>query len=54
MVGQKLRRGEAFGKAIGEHKIGRKIFEIPQDILTKMCAQMVDMVQHNPTISRKL
>jgi len=45
MVGEKLRRVEAFGKAIREHKIGQK-FEIPGDILTKMCAQMVDMVQH--------
>jgi len=35
LVGQKLRRVEAFGKAIEEHKIGQK-FEIPEDILTKM------------------
>jgi len=45
MVGQKLRRVEAFGKAIVEHKIGKKI-EIPEDTLGKMWAQMVDMVQH--------
>jgi len=45
MVGQKLRRVEAFGKAIVKHKIGQK-FKIPEDILGKMCAQMVDMVQH--------
>jgi len=45
MVGQKLRRAEAFGKAIVEHKIGQK-FDIPKDILAKMCAQMVDMVQY--------
>merc|ERR1719397_765295 len=45
MVGQKLRRVAAFGQAIGEHKIGKK-FAIPEDILSKMCAQMVDMVQH--------
>jgi len=45
MVGQMLGRVEAFGKAIGGHKIGRK-FEIPEDILTRMCAQMVDMVLH--------
>jgi len=45
MVGQKLRRTEAFGKAIGEHKIGQK-FEIPEDKLSRMCAQMVDMVLH--------
>jgi len=45
MVGPKLRRVAAFGKAIGEHKIGQK-FEIPEGILSKMCAQMVDMVQH--------
>jgi len=44
VVGQKLRRAEAFGKAIG-HKIGQK-FEIPEDILSRRCAQMVDMVQH--------
>jgi len=44
MVGQKLRRVTAFGLAIGEHKIGKK-FAIPKDILSKMCAQMVDMVQ---------
>jgi len=45
MVGQKLRRAEAFGKAIGGHKI-RKTFEIPADILSRMCSQMVDMVKH--------
>jgi len=45
MVGEKLRRAEAFGKAIREHKIGQK-FEIPRDTLTKMCAQMVDLVHH--------
>jgi len=45
MVGPKLRRVEAFGKASGGHKFGQK-FEIPEDILTRMCAQMVDMVQH--------
>jgi len=45
MVGQKLRQVEAFGKTIAEHKIGQK-FEIPEDKLGKMCAQMVDMVQH--------
>jgi len=45
MVGQKLRQVEAFGKAIAEHRIGQK-FEIPYDSLAKMCAQMVDMVQH--------
>jgi len=45
MVGQKLRQVEAFGKAIRGHKIGQK-FEIPKDILTRMCAKMVDMVQH--------
>jgi len=42
MVGQKLRRVAAFGKAIGEHKTGQK-FEIPEGILSKMCAQMVDI-----------
>jgi len=45
MVGQKLRRVEAFGKAIREHKIGQK-FVIPEDVLTRMCSQMVDMVKH--------
>jgi len=35
MVGQKLRRAKAFGKAIREHKIGQKI-EIPEDALTRM------------------
>merc|ERR1719447_2708110 len=37
MVGKKLRRVEAFGKATGGHKIGKK-FAIPIDILSKMCA----------------
>jgi len=45
MVGQKLRRVEAFGKAIEEQKIGQK-FEIPEETLVKMCSQMVDMVQY--------
>jgi len=45
MVGQKLKRVEAFVKAIGEHRIGQK-FEIPEDILAKVCAQMFDIVQH--------
>jgi len=45
LVGQKLSRVEAFGKVVRGHKIGQK-FEIPEDILTRMCAQMVDMVQH--------
>jgi len=45
MVGQKLRRVTAFGKAIREHKIGQK-FEISEDDLGKMCEQMVDMVRH--------
>jgi len=51
IVGQKLRRVEAFGKAIGEHKIEQK-YEILEDVLTKMCAQMIDIPI--PTISRKL
>jgi len=45
MEGQKQRRVEAFGTAIRGQKIGQEI-EIPEDILTKMCAQTVDMVQH--------
>jgi len=45
MVGKKLRRVEAFGKAIRGHKIGQK-FVISEDMLTRMCSQMVDMVQH--------
>merc|ERR1719445_2712822 len=45
MVRQKLRRVTAFSKAIREHEVGQK-FEIPCDVLSKMCAQMVDMVQH--------
>merc|ERR1719499_685092 len=45
MVGQKLRRVAAFGKAIRDHKIGQK-FEIPEDALCKMCSKMIDMVQN--------
>jgi len=45
MVGKKLRRVAAFGKAIRENKIGQK-FKIPEDALTKMCSQMIRMVEH--------